>query len=235
MEYSARLAREGAPSAEVQEALLAHLALDLAGDVRGKRGSREKATTVLMRTWITPPSDLAGLRNDCLGLMNATPNSSIRVAMHWAMLGAVYPFWFAVAASAGRLLRLQKTFTASQLRRRLSETYGDRELVARATRTVLRSQVDWGVLDGVDTRGTYSAAVPIELENPHLIALLAEALLCSSPNSTLAVLDLPTHPALFPFRLGQLSSRSLANVSSRLHVYETGGGEVIGLGSDSGK
>ena len=229
MEYSARLAREGAPSAEVQEALLAHLSLNLAGDVRGKRGSREKATTVLMRTWITPPSDLAGLRNDCLGLMNATPDSSIRVAIHWAMLGAVYPFWLAVAASTGRLLRLQETVTASQVRRRLSETYGDRELVARATRTVLRSYVDWGVLDGVDTKGAYMAAKSIELEDHRLVALLAEALLCSGASGTMSVQDLFTHPALFPFRLGQINHRAFVATPSRLHVYETGGDEVIGL------
>jgi len=229
MDYAARLAREGSPSAAVQEALLAHLARDLAGDVRGKRGSREKAATVLMRTWIAPPQDLEALRNECLGLMEGTPDSSIRVAIHWAVIGAVYPFWLSVAASAGRLLRLQRTFTASQIRRRLSETYGDRELVARATRTVLRSYVDWGVLDGVGTKGTYSAAASIEIEDPRLLSLLAEALLHSSLNSTMSVQDLPTHPALFPFRFDQLNYRTLASASNRLDVHETRGGEVIGL------
>ena len=229
MEYSARLAREGASSPAVQEALLAHLATDLAGDVRGKRGSREKATTVLMRTWITPPQDLEALRNHCLELIKGTLDSSIRVAIHWAMIGAVYPFWLAVAASAGRLLRLQKTVTASQIRRRLSETYGDRELVARATRTVLRSYVDWGVLDGVDTRGTYSAKLLIEVEDPGLVALLAEAILCSSPNDTIRVQDFLLHPGLFPFRLGNLNSRTLASASRRLEVHDTGAGKILAL------
>jgi len=229
MEYSARLAREGASSAEAQESLLAHLARDLAGGVRGKRGSREKATTVLMRTWITPPRDLEALRNHVLELMKGTLDSSIRVAIHWAMLGAVYRFWLAVAASTGRLLRLQETVTASQVRRRLSETYGDRELVARATRTVLRSYVDWGVLNGVGAKGTYGVARSIEVEDPRLIALLADAILCATPSNRMSTHELFTHPALFPFRLGQISSRDLASASSRLAVYETGGGEVIGL------
>lgn len=235
MDYAARLAREGASSTEVQEALLAHLAKDLAGDVRGKRGSREKATTVLMRTWITPPKRLEALRDDCLELVTAATDTLDRVAIHWAMLGAVYPFWLAVAACAGRLLRLQETVTASQVRRRLSETYGDRELVARAARTVLRSYVNWEVLDSTDSRGTYSANAAIELEDPRLVALLAESLLCSGSNGTMSVQDLVTHPALFPFRLGQINSRALASASSRLHVYETGGCEAIGLGSEGGK
>jgi len=167
--------------------------------------------------------------------MGKTTDSSTRIALQWAMLGAVYPFWLADAASAGRLLRLQKTITVAQIRRRLSETYGDRELVARATRTVLRSYVDWGVLDGGDTKGTYSAAASIEIEDLRLLSLLAEALLHSSRNSTMPIQELTTHPSLFPFRLGQINPRALADASHRIDVHETGSGEVITLADLSDK
>jgi hypothetical protein len=229
MDHAARLARETTSSPEVQEALLTHLGKDLAGGVKGKRGSREKAATVLTRTWITPPKDLEALRNDCLALMETATDSSTRLAMHWAILGAVYPFWLAVATSVGRLLRLQRTVTASQVRRRLSETYGDRELVARATRTVLRSYVDWQVLEGVEPRGTYRMSAQTEVEDPRLVALLAQGILYSELNGTMPVQEMMNHPALFPFSLTQVHSRALADGSSHLEIHQTGSGKVITL------
>lgn len=224
MEHAARLAREESTPAEVLEALLQHVGLDLDGKVRGKRGSREKAATILMRTWVTPPRDLEFLRTECLELLEETSDSEIQVAIHWAMLGAVYPFWLAVAGSTGRLFRLQKTVSAAQIRRRLTETYGDRELVARATRTVLRSYVDWGVLDGSGTKGIYSANPTIKLEDPRFVAPLFEALLCANPDSDMSSHDLLNHPALFAFRLDQMCPQGIADAYSHLEVYETGSG-----------
>jgi len=229
MDYAARLVHEATSISEAKEALLVHLGLDLAGSVKGNRSSREKALTVLMRTWITPSPDLKALRDDCLTLLDGASDSMSRVAIHWAMIGAAYPFWLAVATSAGRLLRLQQSLTASQVRRRLSETYGDRELVARATRTVLRSFVDWGVLDGAGTKGTYSASPLIELDASRIVAPLFEALVGVKPGNRMSSHELVTHPSLFPFRLGQISPQAIAAASRRLEVHETGSGEVIGL------
>ena len=233
MDYAARLAQEASSISELKAALFAHLGLDLAGDVKGKRSSREKALTVLMRSWITPPPDLEALRDDCLVLVGDIPDSMSRVAIHWAMIGAAYPFWLAVAARVGRLLRLQQSFTASQVRRRLSETYGDRELVFRASRTVLRSYVDWGVLMGGDSKGSYGAAPPITVEDPRAVASLVEAILRAAPGSGTRAQELLGHPALFPFALGRDAARGIVAVSKRLTVSEMVTGKLIMLAADA--
>ena len=66
---------------------------------------------------------------------------------------AAYPFWGAVAAQTGRLLRLQGTVAAAQVQRRIKEGYGERDTVSRAARRVLRSFIDWRVLTDTATKG----------------------------------------------------------------------------------
>ena len=71
---------------------------------------------------------------------------------------AVYPFWSSVATQVGRLLRLQGSAAAAQVQRRIREQYGERETVARRARYVLRSYLDWGVLQETGAPGVYRAA-----------------------------------------------------------------------------
>lgn len=90
---------------------------------------------------------------------------------------AAYPFWSVVAAQVGRLLRLQGVATAAQINRRVQERYGERPTVARATRRVVRSFVEWGVLDDTATRGRYAPAGPRPVSGPELVIWLSEAAL----------------------------------------------------------
>ena len=93
------------------------------------------------------------------------------------MVSAVYPFWSAVAAQVGCLLRLQGRVSAAQIQRRLREHYGERETVARAARRVLRSFVDWGVVAPTDLKGIYQAGRSLPVDDPGIIAWLLEAAL----------------------------------------------------------
>jgi len=55
-------------------------------------------------------------------------------------------------------LRLQGSAAAAHVQRRVREQYGERETVSRAARRVLRSYLDWGVLQETGAKGVYSAA-----------------------------------------------------------------------------
>lgn len=154
-----------------------------------------------------------------------------RLAVHWGMTMAAYPFWNAVAAQVGRLLRLQGLATAAQVRCRVQEQYGERPTVARATRRVVRSFVDWGVLADTETRGRYVAAEPCPVRAPALVAWLAEAALHVRDGEPAApVQGLLGQPGLFPFRVSYVAARGLAAESPRLDVAHQGlDTEVVGL------
>lgn len=72
------------------------------------RGSLDKTLTILMRIWVLPPDELQPLQREGLKFLSHLSQED-HIAVHWGMAMAVYPFWGAVAAYVGRLLRLQGT------------------------------------------------------------------------------------------------------------------------------
>ncbi|RMG44486.1 MAG: hypothetical protein D6718_09990, partial [Acidobacteria bacterium] len=120
------------------------------------------------------------------------------------------------------LLRLQSTVTAQQIRRRLFEHYGDREIVARATRNVLRSFVDWEVLKETSEKGIYTAGFSLAIAQVEVIAWLAEAFLHAHPSGSVALRTVLNSTSLFPFRLSSISAAHLVAVSGRLDVFQHG-------------
>jgi hypothetical protein len=51
----------------------------------------------------------------------------------------------------------------------MRELLGERETVSRATRRVLRSLHDWGVLVETKAKGTYGKAEPIRIDDPKAV------------------------------------------------------------------
>jgi hypothetical protein len=82
------------------------------------RGNKEKAITILMKIWLNVPRGLEGVRDDGLELLKKLPRND-QIAVHWGMAMAAYPFWAAVAANTGRLLRLQGIAVAAHVQRRV--------------------------------------------------------------------------------------------------------------------
>ena len=79
---------------------------------------------------------------------------------------AAYPFWRVVADVTGRLFRLQGSVVPIQVQRRAKELLGEREVVARSTRYVLRAFADWGVIDDARKKGEYSPAATARIADP---------------------------------------------------------------------
>jgi hypothetical protein len=224
-EQAARLVVAGNAPEEVAQALQDVLSDKLSVGGTAERGNREKAITILLKVWVRPPKDVEPLRDDGLRLLHHLPKAQ-HIAVHWGLSMAVYPFWAAVAETTGRLLRLQRTAAASQVQRRVKESYGERETVARAARRVLRSFHDWGVLEETGTKGIYEGTKPIFLSEPQAIGWLMEAFLRSKPDGRAPPKAIVESPALFPFKV-QLAGSSAAAFNPRLDVARHGLDEEI--------
>ena len=135
---------------------------------------------------------------------------------------AAYPYWGETARSVGRLLKLQNTVSSQEIRRRMQESFGDRETVARATRNVVRSFVDWGVLKEEGQKGVYVAGLPLLIEDDHLKAWMIEALLYNRSNRSAHLNVLFTHPGFFPFKITPANAGAIAAGSSRLEILRHG-------------
>ena len=220
-EKTANLLLAGNDKALVNDALQ-HLLRDRVS-VGGEsaRGNREKVITILLKTWIAVPRELEKLRDEGLTILQSLACED-RIAIHWGMALAAYPFLGAVAAHTGRLLRLQGTAAAAHVQRRVREEYGERETVSRATQRVLRSFIDWGVLNETCNKGVYAQGKHCSIEEPRLIAWMMEASLRSRLSGSAAAKDLLDSPNIFPFRLAHISAAQVASLSPRLDILRHG-------------
>ncbi len=203
------------------EAVRAYLDRLLDGAVAGgaSRGARDKTVTVLLRIWSQVPESSKPLRDRALILLPELPPES-RLAAHWAMTVAAYPFFTDVAGICGRLLALQSEFSLAQLTQRVAEAWGARTTTDRAARRVVRSIVQWGVLADTAEKGVYRAADASRLVPVEAAELLLEALLLDQRETSMALSQLTGHPALFPFRLA-LTAHHL-HATSRFDVQRQG-------------
>jgi hypothetical protein len=173
-----------------------HLADALGG--KGRSGNRGKTVTVLTRIWVNVPSRSVPLRNRALCLLTAG-DASERLALHWAMASAVYPFFADVVSVMGRLLLLQGEVERQAVMRRVIVTWGDRPAVSRGCRAVWTSVIGWGVLAGGTKRGRYTWAEPPLLVSANIKGLLRAALAPNAPGMQASTQDNIQVPGLFPF------------------------------------
>ena len=185
------------------------------------RGNREKIITILLKTWLTVPHELESLRDAGLDLLPGLSRED-RIAVHWAMIMAAYPFWGVVGEHTGRLLRLQGTAAAAHIQRRVKEQYGERETASRAARRVLRSYIDWGVLTETHTKGVYAQGKKHSLGDPRLIALMVEASLISRRVESATIKELIDSPNMFPFKLVHISAEQVLSLAPRLDIFRHG-------------
>jgi hypothetical protein len=221
LEQIANLVLAGNDKAAVNDALQELLEDKVSIGGQAERGNREKIITILLKTWLTVPPELESLRVEGLELLKRVPRRD-HLAIHWGMVMAVYPFWSGVAIQVGRLLRLQGSAAAAHVQRRVREQYGERETVSRAARRVLRSYLDWGVLQETGTKGIYTAGTTLAVDDSRLIAWLAEASLHARANGSAPLKDLIDSPNFFPFRIKPIHAESLVAASSRLDILRHG-------------
>ena len=220
-EQTANMILAGNDKTAINDSLQALLEDKVSVGGQAVRGGREKVITILLKTWLTVPRELETLRDEGLDIFQRLPRKE-RIVIHWGMVLAVYPFWGAIAADTGRLLRLQGTAAAAHVQRRVKEQYGEREAASRAARRVLRSFIDWGVLNETGDKGVYAQGEQYSVEDPKLIAWLVEASLRSRVHRAAAIKDLLDSPSIFPFQLAHISAEQVASLSPRLDILRHG-------------
>lgn len=198
LDYCFNLMASGTAPKKVRELFLESLMEDLPG-----KDGRRKTFTVINRIWIAPSEELVPLRDDALTLK---PD----IIVHWLMCMAAYPFFASVAEVTGRLSSLDDRLSKQQIIRRLYEKYGDREIVERAGRHVLRTFVEFGVLSPKG-RGNYRKTDKIQINNKSILPLIVEATLRTNAKKIMPVKDIVQNFSLFPFGLDQLSYEIIDN------------------------
>jgi hypothetical protein len=195
LDVAAARAARGQATAEVREFLWNFLE-DL---IPGKTNSsgRGKTLTVLTRIWLDVPQKAERLRDAALRCVESA-TSEQRIAIHWAMAIGTHPFFYDVVTNVGKLLTLNGQVNRTQIKRRMTDSWGDRSTLERTIQHVLRSVKQWGLLRDGQSKGSLIAPprrIPV---NDEIGELLFHAVLLSH-RSGLPLSQLVSHAALFPF------------------------------------
>lgn len=169
--------------------------------------ARGKTLTVLTRIWLMVPDEAQILRNSALKALTLV-DSKNRLAIHWAMVIATHPFFFDVATNVGKLLVLHGQANRSQIKRRMTESWGDRSTLERTIQHVLKSMARWGVLNPGSEKGSLVIARNRIQVSEEIAELLVHGVMLSQGHG-MSLSQLVSHPAIFPFKL-QVNAATLS-------------------------
>lgn len=145
--------------------------------------------------------------------------------LHWAMLAAAYPYFALVSENIGRLFSLQDVISSGQIYDRMKQAFGDKEMIARNTRYVVRTLVSWGLLieDTQGQKGHYTKPCAYILKNSECVALLLEGMLLALPEEKCEWFALQRHKSLYGFEFEISSAQHLERLSgNRIVVSQLG-------------
>ena len=160
--------------------------------------SRGKTLTVLTRIWVSVPQQAEPLKQAALKCVASTSGDT-RIGVHWAMAAGTHPFFFDVATHVGKLIKLHGQANRSQIKRRMTEAWGDRLTLERTVQHVLRSMAQWGLLRSGNERGSLIGPVQRISISDEVGQFLVHSVLLGHGKG-LPFSNLIDHPALFPFR-----------------------------------
>lgn len=189
----------------------------------GERADGSVKTTMgLLGAWTSPDKDLLPFRDQLLKIAKELDKTQW-LLLHWAMIGASYPFFQTVCTVIGRLLSLQDNVTRPQILGRLSEIYGEREIVERQMRYVIQTLMNLNLLKRTETKGIYSAPDRIVIKNQDLGLLLWKSLILGKKDNRLPLVTLRNSLALYAFAIPDISCDKQTLEKVKLELICLGG------------
>lgn len=189
--------------------------------------ARKKTRTVLNRLWLEPRAELVDYADRGVAIHKAQPDIPAS-ALCWGMAVATYPFFGKVAELVGRLSAIQGDCASTEVHRRMSEIYGEREGTRRMTNMVIQSQANWGAVERVETGKRVIRLPPTVIDNDELTVWLIEAAVRYA-GKPISIANLPALPVLFPFSLTASLAYLVANSANLIFRSEGPSNQCVAL------
>jgi len=181
--------------------------------------TRRKHINVLMRIWVSVPAEHEQFRDRALTFL-AAATSRERLALHWGLSLVSFELFRDVSSVIGKLLTLNDEITLAQVHSRIIEDWGDRTNLKYAVPRMLRSMVNWGVLQDTTNRGSYKPSSKIAIDDKDMKLWLLECYLTCLEQNSISVQSLNEAPALYPFAVNIKLAEMVA--SDRYEVSRQG-------------
>jgi hypothetical protein len=189
--------------------------------------AKKKTRTVLNQLWLNPRTELVSFANHGVSIFKENP-SQLASVFCFGMAVATYPFFGKVVELIGRLSSIQGDCTATEVHRRMSEIYGEREGTRRMTSMVIQTLEDWKMIERIDKKKRIVRLSLITIDNDNLSTWLVEGIL-RSVGKKIPISSLQSLPILFPFLLSHSLLYAISNCD-RLELHSEGmGNQFVSL------
>jgi hypothetical protein len=192
LDQTAKWVINGQSPQEVHAAIDDYLSSLVSGDT-----SKRKTKNVLSGAWVKSDGVNPKFKEEAKALYKSASRSE-KIAIHYGLFIASYPFFYSLSQILGRLFKLQDDITNLEFYRRCVEVNGDRESIKRAAARYLQSIAEWGLIDA-DEKAKVKPELKIKLENPAVVTWLLASVLYSSERDRLSVDEILSDPVWFPF------------------------------------
>ena len=203
-----------------------HLEDVLASTGLGKE-ALAKTRTKLNGLCLQPRPELVDFVDRGSRLLTAVPAVPV-AAIAWGLALTVYPFFAKVAELTGRLTAIQGDCSTQEIHRRISESYGERQVTKRATQAVLQTMDDWGTVERREKGKRIARRNSVVVDDERVAAWLIEGLV-RSIGRPIAAATLQSHPTLFPFLLDPPVAHVVGKNGNLEMRNEGGGGPVVAV------
>lgn len=183
----------------------------LSKEIPGKETAR-KTTTQIRRLWLADHDPAHELRRWALE-SGLAENPNFRPLLHFGLSLNVFPLFWDVCQTTGRLLNLQDVCQRQDIHQRVLEKHGNPVSTKLAVNRVLQTLLDWDLL--VEQRGAISAKL-IPVDDLQLTQWLITALMLARSMEKLPLVDLSKAPEFIGIRFEDV--RSAARSASMLGI-----------------
>lgn len=173
----------------------------LSKEIPGKETARKTATQV-RRLWLVDNDSAHQLRQQALG-SGLADDPMYRTFLHFGLALNVFPLFWDVCQTTGRLLNLRGTCQRKEIHRRMLEKYVNPRSTKVATDRVFQTLVAWDLL--IEQNGELSAKANF-VDNNQLTQWLIITLLIAQTIDRIPLVDLSNAPELLGIRFGNVRS-----------------------------
>ena len=170
--------------------------------------SRGKTLTVLTRSgcpFRTQAEPLKRAALKCVASASTAEKADRGSIGRW--LPALIPSFSTWQCTSGKLIKMHGQANRSQIKRRMTESWGDRSTLERTIQHVLRSMAQWGLLRAGREQGSLVGPIRRISLGDEVGQLVLQAVLLGYGKG-LSLSHLADHPALFPFAV-QVTAQGL--------------------------
>lgn len=160
--------------------------------------AKVKTRTKLKALVLEPRTELVEFIGRGVRLWSKAESRQDIACFAWGAALATYPYFGKVAEITGRLTAMQGDCSMPEVHRRMSELYGERGNVKTATRAVIQTQVDWGVIRRITKGNRIERLSRIQVTDPAQTSWLIEAAL-RYQGRAIALATLRSTAVLYPF------------------------------------